>query len=93
LPAATSACPSTKCEFPVYDPSKSKEFATDASGSADLVIEVCQVNGSDLPMLSFNCVAAATDNFCEENKLGQGGFGLVYKVSIYILHVSEYNRS
>jgi hypothetical protein len=44
-------------------------------------------------MLSFNCVAAATDNFSEENKLGQGGFGLVYKVSIYVVHVSEYNRS
>ncbi|XP_011011557.1 PREDICTED: G-type lectin S-receptor-like serine/threonine-protein kinase B120 [Populus euphratica] len=79
MPAATSAFTSTKCEFPVYDLSKGKEFATDASGSADLVIEVCQVNGSDLPILSFNCVAAATDNFSEENKLGQGGFGLVYK--------------
>ncbi|KAJ6935273.1 G-type lectin S-receptor-like serine/threonine-protein kinase B120 [Populus alba x Populus x berolinensis] len=79
MPAATSACTSSKCEFPVYDLSKGKEFATDASGSADLVIEVCQVNGSDFPLLSFNCVAAATDNFSEENKLGQGGFGLVYK--------------
>ncbi|KAL3596265.1 hypothetical protein D5086_007902 [Populus alba] len=42
MPAATSACTSSKCEFPVYDLSKGKEFATDASGSADLVIEVCQ---------------------------------------------------
>ncbi|KAG6776917.1 hypothetical protein POTOM_016708 [Populus tomentosa] len=52
MPAATSACTSTKCEFPVYDLSKGKEFATDASGSADLVIEVCQVNGSDFPLLN-----------------------------------------
>ncbi|KAG6778617.1 hypothetical protein POTOM_014955 [Populus tomentosa] len=52
LKAATSACTSSKCEFPVYDLSKGKEFATDASGSADLVIEVCQVNGSDFPLLN-----------------------------------------
>jgi len=93
LPAATSACTSSKCELPVYDLSKSKEYSTDASGSADLVIEGSQVNGSDLPMFNFNCLAAATDNFSEENKLGQGGFGLVYKVGNYVIHVSEYNRS
>lgn len=79
LPAATSACTSSKCELPVYDLSKSREYSTDASGSADLVKEGSQVNGSDLPMFNFNCLAAATDNFSEENKLGEGGFGLVYK--------------
>ncbi|KAJ6738018.1 hypothetical protein OIU74_003055, partial [Salix koriyanagi] len=42
LPAATPACTSSKCELPVYDPSKSKEFSTDASGSTDLVIEGSQ---------------------------------------------------
>ncbi|KAG6776918.1 hypothetical protein POTOM_016709 [Populus tomentosa] len=39
LPAATSACTSSKCELPVYDLSKSKEYSTDASGSADVFIE------------------------------------------------------
>ncbi|KAG5234847.1 G-type lectin S-receptor serine/threonine-protein kinase [Salix suchowensis] len=47
--------------------------------TCDLVIEASQVNGPDLPMFNFNYVASATDNFSEENKLGEGGFGLVYK--------------
>lgn len=29
---------------------------------------------------SFNTIRAATDDFSEPNKLGQGGFGEVYKV-------------
>ncbi|KAF9672237.1 hypothetical protein SADUNF_Sadunf11G0020000 [Salix dunnii] len=76
---ATSASVSTNHELQVYDLSKSKEYTTDLSGPGDLVIEGSQVNGPDLPMFNFNCVASATNNFSEENKLGQGGFGLVYK--------------
>ncbi|XAR53709.1 Non-specific serine/threonine protein kinase [Bertholletia excelsa] len=33
----------------------------------------------ELPLFDFSTIAMATDNFCEENKLGQGGFGCVYK--------------
>ncbi|KAI8548189.1 hypothetical protein RHMOL_Rhmol07G0253400 [Rhododendron molle] len=33
----------------------------------------------DLPLFDFNTIVAATDNFSLENKLGQGGFGPVYK--------------
>ncbi|KAF7112207.1 hypothetical protein RHSIM_RhsimUnG0256400 [Rhododendron simsii] len=33
----------------------------------------------DLPLFSFASVSAATDNFSNTNKLGKGGFGLVYK--------------
>ncbi|KAI8557715.1 hypothetical protein RHMOL_Rhmol04G0031200 [Rhododendron molle] len=33
----------------------------------------------DLPLFSFASVSAATDNFCDANKLGEGGFGPVYK--------------
>ena len=36
----------------------------------------------DLPMFSFTSVSAATNNFSIENKLGEGGFGLVYKVRL-----------
>lgn len=33
----------------------------------------------ELPLLDFDTIATATDNFSDENKLGQGGFGCVYK--------------
>ncbi|XP_058211363.1 G-type lectin S-receptor-like serine/threonine-protein kinase B120 [Rhododendron vialii] len=33
----------------------------------------------DLPLFSFASVSAATDNFSDANKLGEGGFGPVYK--------------
>lgn len=59
------------------DAGKSKEYSTDLSGSVDVVTE--QVNGPELALFSFNFVANSTDNFSEENKLGQGGFGPVYK--------------
>ncbi|KAI4342938.1 hypothetical protein MLD38_027500 [Melastoma candidum] len=32
----------------------------------------------ELPLFEFKAIAAATDNFSDENKLGQGGFGCVY---------------
>ncbi|XP_039167307.1 G-type lectin S-receptor-like serine/threonine-protein kinase At1g11410 [Eucalyptus grandis] len=34
----------------------------------------------DIPVFDFETVAAATSNFSFANKLGQGGFGSVYKV-------------
>ena len=41
----------------------------------------------DLQIFSFETISAATRNFSTRNKLGEGGFGPVYKVlslSIYI---------
>ncbi|KAG6751359.1 hypothetical protein POTOM_045893 [Populus tomentosa] len=35
---------------------------------------------TELNMFSFNQIVAVTNDFCEENKLGEGGFGPVYKV-------------
>jgi len=35
---------------------------------------------TDIPVLDFGTVAAATSNFSSANELGQGGFGSVYKV-------------
>ena len=38
------------------------------------------VNSQDLPMIPFHIVQEATKNFSNEAKLGEGGFGPVYKV-------------
>lgn len=37
--------------------------------------------GHDLTVFSYASVMAATNNFSLANKLGEGGFGPVYKVS------------
>ena len=39
-----------------------------------------QVKLKDLPLFEFEVLATSTDNFSLRNKLGQGGFGPVYKV-------------
>ena len=31
--------------------------------------------------IDFNTIKFATNDFCDANKLGQGGFGVVYKVT------------
>ncbi|XP_029117331.1 G-type lectin S-receptor-like serine/threonine-protein kinase SD1-13 [Elaeis guineensis] len=35
--------------------------------------------GQDSPLFDFNVIETATNNFANENKLGEGGFGPVYK--------------
>nr|GMD08993.1 G-type lectin S-receptor-like serine/threonine-protein kinase At1g11410 [Ipomoea batatas] len=37
---------------------------------------------ADVLTFDFNTIEAATDNFSEDNKLGEGGFGAVYKVTV-----------
>lgn len=49
--------------------------------------------GHDLKIFSFAFIAAATNDFSNENKLGEGGFGPVYKVkseSFSIMLISLY---
>ena len=38
--------------------------------------------GVQLPVYTVDFIAAVSDNFDESNKLGEGGFGIVYKVII-----------
>lgn len=39
-------------------------------------------NGPSLQIFRFDSIKEATNNFSSENKLGEGGFGPVYKVSV-----------
>ncbi|KAK7849707.1 receptor-like serine/threonine-protein kinase sd1-8 [Quercus suber] len=39
----------------------------------------------ELPFFSLTTIAIATNNFSRNNKLGEGGFGLVYKI-LQIVH-------
>jgi len=36
----------------------------------------------ELPLMEWKALAMATNNFSTDNKLGQGGFGIVYKVNM-----------
>ena len=36
----------------------------------------------ELPLFSLATIATATNNFSSNNKLGEGGFGPVYKVNV-----------
>lgn len=36
----------------------------------------------ELPLYDIDAIANATDNFSERNKLGEGGFGPVFKVKV-----------
>ncbi|CAN1810886.1 G-type lectin S-receptor-like serine/threonine-protein kinase B120 [Linum perenne] len=50
-----------------------------ASSISIQLTEGSDVNQLDMPLFSFGVVAFSTDQFSVENKLGQGGFGPVYK--------------
>lgn len=40
----------------------------------------------ELPFFDFTTIVNATNNFSVENKLGEGGFGPVYKVNLQPFH-------
>jgi serine/threonine protein kinase len=54
-------------------------MSAEISGPVELGLEGNQLSGAELPFYNFSCMSLATNNFSEENKLGQGGFGPVYK--------------
>ena len=49
--------------------------------------DVNQVKLEELPLLDFEKLVSATNNFHEANKLGQGGFGSVYRVMFVCLEI------
>ena len=44
------------------------------------------IEGISVPFFEFERILAATNNFSDANKLGEGGFGPVYKVMIPTLN-------
>ncbi|XP_015943236.1 G-type lectin S-receptor-like serine/threonine-protein kinase B120 isoform X1 [Arachis duranensis] len=76
---SSASCRKNSDVIPIYDASKSKEMSTEFSASADLSLEGNELSGPELPLFNFNCISIATDNFSQGNKLGEGGFGPVYK--------------
>lgn len=48
------------------------------------------IGSIDSLILSISTLRVATDNFDDSNKLGEGGFGVVYKVLIIPFHFSFY---
>ncbi|KAK2447143.1 G-type lectin S-receptor serine/threonine-protein kinase B120 [Trifolium repens] len=79
LKVSSASCCKNTDVLPVYDARKSREMSAEISGPVELGLEGNQLSGAELPFYNFSCMSLATNNFSEENKLGQGGFGPVYK--------------
>ena len=80
LPAVSLAsCFKNSEVLSVVDARKSSETSAEISGSVELSLESNRLS-AELPFFNFSCMSEATNNFSEENKLGQGLFGPVYKV-------------
>jgi hypothetical protein len=74
-------------DVPVSEPSKSTNLLLSAelSGPVGLSPQGSPLNNAELSFFNFSIIEIATNNFSEENKLGQGGFGPVYKVNTLLL--------
>lgn len=73
--------------IPMFDARKSREVSAEFSGSGEHSLEGNQLSKTELPFYNFSCMSLATNNFSEQNKLGQGGFGPVYKVKTKCFYI------
>lgn len=65
----------------------SKEYALESFWIGNLKKE----DPVELPLIEFELIAAATNNFKLDNKLGEGGFGPVFKVTtLFLKHLTYY---
>lgn len=48
-----------------------------------------EIEDTHLPFFSLSKIITATDNFSNNNKLGEGGFGPVYKVSYAAIYYKK----
>lgn len=60
----------------------SERHAKDLIGTSEFTEE--DKKGIDVPFFEFESILAATNDFSKANKLGQGGYGPVYKVTTSI---------
>ncbi|CAN6210413.1 unnamed protein product [Urochloa humidicola] len=64
----------------------SKEYNSKMSlvttSSSDVLVEGSSAQDFELPFIKFEDIESATHNFSEEYKIGQGGFGKVYKAML-----------
>ncbi|KAA8524528.1 hypothetical protein F0562_010951 [Nyssa sinensis] len=79
------------CGFGQLLRGKSLRWHERINGSLHVVNSMSSTSGvgqNDRELLSFSLqtILSATDNFSEENKLGEGGFGPVYKLTVSKLH-------
>jgi serine/threonine protein kinase len=59
-------------------------------GSSEELHEENATHDFELPFLKFQDILVATDNFSNSYMIGQGGFGKVYKVTIYTMTFSAF---
>lgn len=88
LPTVSTASCSNNSDIPVSGQTKSTDLSAAFSESTDFSLEENQLTRAELPLFSFSTIVIATNNFSEENKLGQGGFGPVYKVNMQLLKLT-----
>ncbi|KAL5547967.1 hypothetical protein UlMin_003198 [Ulmus minor] len=64
------------------------QLATNENAGKGNIIELGMKKSYDIPLLSFYSIVASTVNFSAANKLGEGGFGPVYKGKLLGLDIA-----
>lgn len=65
---------------------ENQDLAASGRSSSTDKLEVYLKEEHDLKLFSYASIIEATNDFSSENKLGQGGFGVVYKVILFLLY-------
>ena len=75
----------TSQEFHLLDLGRSRNGDRNPKGSIE---EEKPIESQDFPFIQLDIVHKATHYFSDENKLGEGGFGPVYKVFVLVTSIS-----